>query len=183
MRTSLFFYRCFPLTVISDFSSVSGERLPPSQAFLSFLDLLSLSLFHGSGFNSAVSAPREPDRSLSVLELKRDTTKKKKKKRSSKKWISLVGVCGCCCFVAVTSPFFVFLFFIRACLHCWLAVCRRGSSDLLTAVTRLHVATTRLSWRVMLSERHSCNAMGKFLLEKMFSSLGGREEKERNFLW
>ena len=28
-----------------------------------------------------LSAPREPDRSLSVLELKRDTTKKKKKKK------------------------------------------------------------------------------------------------------
>lgn len=84
VRTSLFFYRCFPLTVISDFSSVSGERLPPSQAFLSFLDLLSLSLFHGSGFNSAVSAPREPDRSLSVLELKRDTTKKKRKREAVK---------------------------------------------------------------------------------------------------
>lgn len=178
MRTSLFFYRCFPLTVISDFSSVSGERLPPSQAFFFFGSLVPFTLswlwiqFSGVGPSGAGPLPQ-------CVRTQAWHYKKEKKKRSSKKWISLVGVCGCCCFVAVTSPFFVFLFFIRACLHCWLAVC----SDLLTAVTRLHVATTRLSWRVMLSECHSCNAMGKFLLEKMFSSLGGREEKERNFLW
>lgn len=63
------------LTVISDFSLVSGKLLPPSQAFCS---LLSPSLFHGSEFNSAVSAPREPGRSLSVFELKREDTKKRR---------------------------------------------------------------------------------------------------------
>lgn len=117
------------LNVISDFSLVNGKLLPPSQAFCS---LLSLSLFHGSEFNSVVSAPRELGRSLCVWT--QAWNYKKKKERKTKEAVGKMDF-SCrhmrmllrrSCDLTISGLFF---------LQCWLAVCRGGKYDLLTALT------------------------------------------------